>query len=320
MIKKISFLLYLIFSLLPFFVGTLGAGAIAKWGGRLLLVDIPVKRSSHKKTTPKGGGIGIVLVALGYAVYNPLFSWIFPVALALFSFYGDSKEISFKWRLFFQVVFIFFSLLLASIFIKPDDFYHLSFLWVFFILFISGTSNFFNFMDGIDGIASITAIVAFAALGFFAFSKSANQDWQFFCFLIIFTIGGFLPWNFFLPKVFMGDVGSIFLGTTIACSIVFLSQNWFDFFKLCTILFPFYADCLLTLVAKKVRKIPLNQPHRIHLYQILANEAKLGHFKVTLFYANEIQIIFILLIFSFTKNSEKLILWLFVISSFVFFH
>ena len=87
--------------------------------------------------------------------------------------------------IFFQFVFIFFSLLLASIFIKPEDFYHLSFLWFFFILFISGTSNFFNFMDGIDGIASITAIVAFAALGFFAFSKSANQDWQFFCFLII---------------------------------------------------------------------------------------------------------------------------------------
>ena len=130
--------IYWAFLLLAFFVGTLGAGAIAKWGGRLLLVDIPVKRSSHKKTTPKGGGIGIVLVALGYAVYNPLFSWIFPlVALALFSFYGDSKEISFKWRLFFQVVFIFFSLLLASIFIKPEDFYHLSFLWVFF----SGTSN-----------------------------------------------------------------------------------------------------------------------------------------------------------------------------------
>ena len=113
--------IYWAFLLLAFFVGTLGAGAIAKWGGRLLLVDIPVKRSSHKKTTPKGGGIGIVLVALGYAVYNPLFSWIFPlVALALFSFYGDSKEISFKWRLFFQVVFIFFSLLLASIFIKPE--------------------------------------------------------------------------------------------------------------------------------------------------------------------------------------------------------
>ena len=127
MIKKIFSFFYAVAFFLAFFVGTLGAGAIAKWGGRLLLVDIPVKRSSHKKTTPKGGGIGIVLVALGYAVYNPLFSWIFPlVALALFSFYGDSKEISFKWRLFFQVVFIFFSLLLASIFIKPDDFYHLS--------------------------------------------------------------------------------------------------------------------------------------------------------------------------------------------------
>ena len=309
--------IYWAFLLLAFFVGMLGAGAIAKWGRVLLLVDVPVKRSSHKKTTAKGGGIGIVLVALGYAVYNPLFSWIFPlVALALFSFYGDSREISFKWRLFFQFACVFFSLVLACFFAELSSFSKISFLWFFFVLFISGTSNFFNFMDGIDGIASITAIVAFAALGFFAFSKSANQDWQFFCFLIIFTIGGFLPWNFFLPKVFMGDVGSIFLGTTIACSIVFLSQNWFDFFKLCTILFPFYADCLLTLIAKKVRKIPLNQPHRIHLYQILANEAKLGHVKVTLFYAI-FQIILILVVFSFVKNAKDLILWQFSIFSFI---
>ena len=120
-----------------------------------------------------------------------------------------------------------------------------------------------------------------------------------------------------LPKGdFMGDVGSIFLGTTIACSIVFLSQNWFDFFMLCTILFPFYADCLLTLIAKKVRKIPLNQPHRIHLYQILANEAKLGHVKVTLFYAI-FQIILILVVFSFVKNAKDLILWQFSIFSFI---
>ena len=77
--------IYWAFLLLAFFVGMLGAGAIVKWGKKLLLVDIPVKRSSHKKTTAKGGGIGIVLVALGYAVYNPLFSWIFPlVALPIF--------------------------------------------------------------------------------------------------------------------------------------------------------------------------------------------------------------------------------------------
>ena len=56
--------IYWAFLLLAFFVGMLGAGAIAKWGRVLLLVDVPVKRSSHKKTTAKGGGIGIVLVAL----------------------------------------------------------------------------------------------------------------------------------------------------------------------------------------------------------------------------------------------------------------
>ena len=100
--------IYWAFLLLAFFVGMLGAGAIAKWGRVLLLVDVPVKRSSHKKTTAKGGGIGIVLVALGYAVYNPLFSWIFPlVALALFSFYGDSKKYLLSGDFFFNLLVFF---------------------------------------------------------------------------------------------------------------------------------------------------------------------------------------------------------------------
>ena len=58
----------------------------------------------------------------------------------------------------------------------------------------------------------------------------------------------------------------------------------------------------------------MNQPHRIHLYQILANEAKLGHVKVTLFYAI-FQIILILVVFSFVKNAKDLILWQFSIFS-----
>ena len=70
----------------------------------------------------------------------------------------------------------------------------------------------------------------------------------------------------------------------------------------------YFRTCrFATLIAKKVRKIPLNQPHRIHLYQILANEAKLGHVKVTLFYAI-FQIILILVVFSFVKNAKDLIL------------
>ena len=134
-LKMFQFLqTYWAFLLLAFFVGTLGAGVIVKWGKKLLLVDIPVKRSSHKKTTAKGGGVGVVLVALGYAVYNPLFSWIFPlVALALFSFYGDSKEISFKWRLFFSIHLYFFLVsFLACFFTELNTFSKISFLWFFF--------------------------------------------------------------------------------------------------------------------------------------------------------------------------------------------
>ena len=300
-------------------IGFAGAGLIAKWGKKFFLVDMPVARSSHNKIIPKGGGVGIVLAAFAYALYNTRFNWLIPiVVLAIFSLLGDRKEITFQWRLLVQFAAIFTCLTLISVQAKPPLISSFSLVWIFFILFASGTANFFNFMDGIDGIAAITAIVAFFALSYFAFFElQYDQYWVAFCLFMVFAIFGFLPWNFFSSaKVFMGDVGSIFLGTLLACMIVYMSQNWVDFFMLCSVLFPFYADCLLTLVAKKARKIPLNQPHRIHLYQILANEAKLGHVRVTLFYA-VFQIIFILLVFSFVKNAKDLILWLFGIFGFI---
>ena len=74
-------------------IGFAGAGLIAKWGKNFFLVDMPVARSSHNKIIPKGGGVGIVLAAFAYAIYNTRFNWLISiVVLAIFSLLGDRKE------------------------------------------------------------------------------------------------------------------------------------------------------------------------------------------------------------------------------------
>jgi len=96
---------------------------------------------------------------------------------------------------------------------------------------------------------------------------------------------GFLPFNFPRARVFMGDVGSIFLGFVFAAFVVKLSTSVNVFLCLIMFLCTFYADAVLTVIYRWKRGENLMQAHRSHLYQYLSNELKLPHWKVTLLYA-----------------------------------
>jgi Fuc2NAc and GlcNAc transferase len=89
-----------------------------------------------------------------------------------------------------------------------------------------------------------------------------------------------------MPKarVFMGDVGSILLGFAFAGMVVWLSKSLLDFVSLAAFLFPFYADELTTIVVRLRDGESLLNPHRRHLYQLLANEYGIAHWKVSLGY------------------------------------
>lgn len=311
-ISNNNWLWFLLAAIISYFTTAL----IYKLGNKLSLIDIPNARSSHQTNTPKGGAIGIVLAVFCYSLVNQNYRWVWvAVVVALFSFYGDRKEFSFKLRILMQFFCGFVILLIAYYDLVLPKFVSSIFIWIFLLIYIVGSSNFFNFMDGIDGIAIITALVATSWLMVYAWQHSL-PEWIFFLSILFAAICGFLPWNFSLKaraKVFMGDVGSIFLGFIITLSSLFIAKNWFDFFILCSILLPFYGDCLLTLLAKIKRKIPLTQPHRIHLYQILANEMKISHWKVSLGYGVT-QWFFVALIFLVADSWVKLLLIMFAIS------
>jgi len=275
---KISFICYLISMLL----GGIGAWKIGKWGYLLGLLDKPNDRSSHDRPTPKGGGIGILAAFIfsSLILKLPLAFWTPAAFLALVSLYGDKYDLSPMVRLPLQILAAFFFLFLISDIWTPT-----SVLWFIFLsVFIVATANWYNFMDGINGIAGITGIVGFSLLAVFNILSNGDARYSILSICIAFSCLGFLPFNFPKAKVFMGDVGSILLGFVFASLVVLLSNNLLDFLCLVSFLFPFYADELMTMAIRIRDRENLFEPHRRHLYQFLANEMHISHWKVSVAY------------------------------------
>jgi len=147
-----------------------------------------------------------------------------------------------------------------------------------------GTANYYNFMDGINGIAGVTGIVAFGLIILFGALSGANESFLALAGCMVFACFGFLPFNMPKARVFMGDVGSVLLGFVYAGLVVGLSHNMNEFAVLCAFLFPFYADELTTEYVRLRHGENLLKPHRRHIYQLLANEMRIAHWKVAMGY------------------------------------
>jgi Fuc2NAc and GlcNAc transferase len=278
--QKTDLMLYLI----SFLLGGAGAWIIVKWGFKLSLFDKPNLRSSHKTVTPKGGGIGILaaffVCSIAFSILKSF--WIPAVFLSLFSLWGDRSEIRPKKRLLFQ--FAAGTILLIGILMGKGSGFAAYALMPLLAIFVVGTANYYNFMDGINGIAGITGLVGFGLLGWFAFAGDADPQIITLCVCMSFACLGFLPFNVPKARVFMGDVGSILLGFVFAGMVVYLSKSFLDFVCLAAFLFPFYADELTTMMIRIRDGERLSQPHRRHLYQLLANEYSIQHWKVSFGY------------------------------------
>lgn len=97
---------------------------------------------------------------------------------------------------------------------------NLGFMYGFFILFmLVGTSNAVNLTDGLDGLAAGLSVIAFGVYGMIAWSSSwlsGYDDIAVFCFILVGGLLGFLAFNSYPAKIFMGDMGSLALGGTLA--------------------------------------------------------------------------------------------------------
>ncbi len=97
---------------------------------------------------------------------------------------------------------------------------NLGFMYGFFILFmLVGTSNAVNLTDGLDGLAAGLSAIAFLVYGMISWNSgwlAGYDDVAIFCFILVGGLLGFLVYNAHPAKIFMGDVGSLALGGTLA--------------------------------------------------------------------------------------------------------
>lgn len=246
---------------------------------RFDILDIPSSRSSHSRPTPKGGGVGLVLVFVGVAwfAHVPILFWGPLAALACVSFKNDLRSVRASRRLAVQGVCAGIVLVWANYAGLVDWPVWMLPLAVFFVV---GTANCYNFMDGINGMAGISGLVAFGGIVWMFPVHAATS----LSVAILGGIVGFLPFNLPRATLFMGDVGSVFLGCAYALFCCLLATTWADFLLLTSFLFTFYADELVSVVVRVRTGTSLLLPHRLHLYQLLANERNIPHWKVSCIY------------------------------------
>ncbi len=239
---------------------------------RARVLDVPNHRSSHVDVVPRGGGIGVaagvaVGVALGGSDHDVVVVLVGAALAALVGLADDLRGLGAHTRLGAQLVLaagVSF-LLLAG---RDRSTALLVVGGAVAVVWLVGCLNAFNFMDGINGISGLTAAVAggwYAWLGH-DLSYAALQVAGL---ALAGAAIGFLPWNAFRARVFLGDVGSYGLGLAIGgLALVSLlgGASWVGALAPLAI---YLADTSWTLVGRVRRGETWHEAHRQHVYQRL---------------------------------------------------
>lgn len=259
------------------------------------VMDIPNERSSHSVPTPRGGGIAMVVVyllALAYQLhqYNindeQLVLMIGGGVIAFTGFLDDHHSLSAKWRLLIQVlvaICLVFSIgklpaiLLFSQTVQPDLIGYpllvVSLVWM---------TNLYNFMDGIDGLAGIEVVSVCILMSVVYYISGFSPSHGYSTLLLSAAAAGFLVWNFPPAKIFMGDVGSGFIGIILGC---FMLQDVYKEPKYLIVwlilLGVFIIDATMTLLYRIYMRERFYEAHKTHAFQYASRMLR-SHKKVSL--------------------------------------
>ena len=256
--------------------------------------DSPNKRSSHHSIKPRAGGIVFLLVTLIFTlIFNQdsLFPILICALLGLVSLIDDKINLSSKIRYLAQllvVILLFLNSNLYQVFLSFE--YQNSFLLFiisFFIVFIStGVINFINFMDGLDGLVSGCMLIIISTSFYLV-----ELNWLI---PLIGSLLAFLFWNWEPSKVFMGDVGSTFLGA-IFIAILFSTTDIEKILSVILVATPILLDALSCILRRILNNQNIFRAHKLHLYQRL-NQSGMKHSTVSLIYISSTLLIAVFMI------------------------
>ena len=267
----------------------LASWLIVRWITALLrmrqVLDVPNERSSHSSPTPRGAGIAIVVLVLltiwglGWRDPTPAGRQIVLLAIGGFiiagvSFLDDIRGVRTSIRLCVQVA----AAILAMLSFGPWSLLQVGSLKILprlglggllTLVWIVGLTNAYNFMDGIDLMAA--GQTAIAGLGWVVLGTIGGaSDLVLVGIVAGCAAAGFAIHNRPPASIFMGDVGSAFLGYLFATLCLWAGQTN-PLLATCgaLLVWPFVFDTSFTFLRRLRRREPVFTAHRSHLYQRL---------------------------------------------------
>jgi UDP-GlcNAc:undecaprenyl-phosphate GlcNAc-1-phosphate transferase len=275
--------------------------AMAHWKP---LVDIPNERSTHVTPTPRGGGLGIVVAALigwvGFFVFgfakvalDPQITalMIGAVLVAVAGLLDDRRAlpalVKFSSQAIAALIVIASGLVIPRLplpIIGVVELGALAFPLTF--LWLVGMTNVVNFMDGLDGLVGWNSFLAALAIALIAWFADIGEVTGM-ALALAAAILGFIPSNHPPARIFMGDVGSQFIGFTFAALGVLLGKltvGGIGALIVPLLLLHFLFDTILTAIKRLLRGRRIWEAHREHIYQRL-HRTGVSHAGVTLGYA-----------------------------------
>jgi len=281
-----------------------GVAGFRRWAEKRRILDLPNQRSSHTKPTPRGGGLAIVATVLIFgsvlaaAVGEPGTWQVFlsyaggAILISSVSWLDDLRSIPSWMRIFVHAI-------AAAVPVAIIGYWPELTLPVIgtvqvgplgalvTMLWIVGLTNAYNFMDGIDGIAGGQAVVAGICWGLLGWWSGSYLPGGLGLLLASASLG-FLVHNWPPARVFMGDIGSAFLGYTLAVlPLVYTQPRGSPGGRALVVgallVWPFVFDTVFTFLRRLIRGENVLQAHRSHLYQRLVT-AGWSHRKAAVLY------------------------------------
>ena len=227
--------IYMLIAIIAMAISMAITPIMMRYAVNLGMVDKPDSRKIHDVPIPRVGGIGLVIGSLiPMLIWLPgsdlMHSYIFgSVVLLAFGIWDDIKELGHYVKFIGQFIAVIAVVYYGGLYVEHFPYIGLDTIpesigKPFTVIAIVGVINALNHSDGLDGLAGGESLLSFGAVGYLAYLYGGLDVLVISC-AVIGGIFGFLRFNSYPAKVFMGDGGSQFIGFTLGFLVVLLTQE-----------------------------------------------------------------------------------------------
>ncbi|WP_406718694.1 glycosyltransferase family 4 protein [Vagococcus fluvialis] len=323
-ILKIAFRLFLTM-ILAFLLTPL----IKRLAFKIGAVDKPNSRRVNKVAMPTAGGLAIYiafsisvlfffpdLIPMKYAIHLVVSSGIVVVTGLI----DDIFELKPRQKLLGVTLAALYVCFVFDVTVSTISLPHIGAIplqWLsypFTILWIAGLTNAINLVDGLDGLASGISIIALTTIGIIGYVASATDAVKLqvplTIFILLMSVLGFFPFNFYPAKIFLGDTGALLLGFLISV----LSIQGLKNATLITLITPLVilgvpiTDTLFAMIRRKLNNRPISSADKMHLHHRLISLGFTHRGAVLTIYSMAIIFSVIAMLYMFTNTLATILL------------